>query len=159
MKIGEDSAIDASMLIRFDPDATMQFVKTNYAPYIKFSTLKKSELGVIAGFPDGSGAEFIKNSTPNGSTSNTYIIFCPEYKDCDPSGITSSDTNKLSNSTTRFEFWTGQTSVPWSNKYEDEPSQTRDIALEKCKNDSQSYCTKLLYLDKWEFKHDYPFKI
>jgi len=153
MNQGGDSDLDASMLTQAaNPDVMMDFVNANYTPYIKFTVLKKSQYGVIAGFPDGSGAEFVKTGGPLQSTANTYIIFCPEYKDCDPSQI-NSIYGQLANGTTRFYFWTR--SVP-SFEATDNP---RDFLLSKCIANDFHLCTRLLYLDKWEFKHDYPHKL
>ena len=34
----------------------------------------------------------------------------------------------------------------------------RSNALNQCKNKGR-YCTQLLYLDNWEYKSDYPYKL
>lgn len=38
--------------------------------------------------------------------------------------------------------------------------KTREVALERCKNEgNHNYCSRLLEMDNWEFKKDYPFKL
>jgi len=151
-----DSLLDASMLTEAgNPDQMMEFVKANYSQYIKFTILKKSPYGVIVGFPDGSGAEFVKTYVQ----ANEYIVFCPEYKDCDPSQVEELISNVIADSKNRFQFWVAaNTFIPRVNEISEE-SRDRNFLLENCKNGSMGYCTKLLYMDNWEFKKDYPFKI
>jgi len=154
MKLDGDSTLDASMLNEAgNPDEMLEFVKTNYAPYMNLTVLKKSQYGVIVGFPDGSGAEFVKRGCTPQSTSCTYMIFCPEYKDCDPSGIQVLDENRIADNAKRFIFWT--TSVPYSSL----SLKDRDnVLVPNCKRYTE-YCTRLLQIDNWEFKKDYPHKI
>jgi len=158
MNHGGDSDFDSSMLNEAgNPDEMLEFVKTNYAPYMNLTVLKKSQYGAIVGFPDGSGAEFVRTvvneKCPAGGNGCTYIVFCPEYKDCDPSPIENfSIKSSYVNNTTRFIFWTD--SVPAPN-----PSVNRVNYIQSCKNGTVEYCTRILHADNWEFKKDYPFKI
>jgi len=158
MQSGGDSTIDASMLNEAgNPDEMLEFVKTNYAPYMNLTVLKKSQYGVIVGFPDGSGAEFAKIGCTPKSTACTYIVFCPEYKDCAPSRIRGLRQDYLADSTKRFIFWT--TSVPHTTK---SLADRENFLVPNCKGvvpESPEYCTRLLQIDNCEFKKDYPFKI
>ena len=47
---------------------------------------------------------------------------------------------------------------------EDNDKYNRDFndranVLDWCKNIDAAYCTQLLFLDNWEFKDDYPYKL
>ena len=43
--------------------------------------------------------------------------------------------------------------------YGDAGTKTRTDYLNYCKNDNVVFCTRLLELDNWEFKDDYPYKL
>ncbi len=146
-----------------NPDEMFEYVNTYYVPYVKFAHLSKTKVGVFAGFPDGS-AMLIAKSGCTAGTACVHILFCPENKDCTQTNvIDNKNLDNLGDGKNRFVFYT--TGVPgyvyeWNEKGELTTTTTpnREDALRSCKNHYRN-CTKLLYIDNWEFKNDYPYKI
>lgn len=56
--------------------------------------------------------------------------------------------------------WFGSSDVVWGTYGKDFTAKntSRDTLKTKCKTDTK-FCSRLLELDDWEFKNDYPFKI
>ncbi len=150
-----------------DPDQMYDYLVKYYKPYFNFAELKKTAVGVLAKFPDGSAFITAKSSALTAGTGYVHIIFCPESKYCESDDIINNvRLDNLPDGINRFMFYFNDTSiVPMYTRGVDEDGNqgadikkpSRDEAIRACKVFARD-CTYLLYMDNWEFKDDYPRK-
>ena len=150
-----------------DPDQMYDYLVKYYKPYFNFAELKKTAVGVLAKFPDGSAFITAKNSDITAGTGYTHIIFCPESKYCESDDIINNvNLHNKPDGIDRFMFYFNDTNVvpqvtrgidEDGNQGADVTKPSREAAIRACKVFARD-CTYLLYMDNWEFKDDYPRK-
>ncbi len=138
-------------LVPKDPESTFNFYNETYGKYLRTINVEKSQYGITGALQNGSGFYFYRTEQAE-SSANTYLIFCPYYKDCKQlanSGRMDCGEN-LADGKKTFGFYLNG-SAPnygWDG--------TREWILGKCSTISKGQCTLLIQYDGWEIKDDYP---
>ena len=138
-------AEEASSASTTTPDVAKEFAETHLLPYLVYSEYKLSSNAIWVYLNDGSYFYSRKGTCldfyfdvngkrkPNVWGRDIFaFLYCPK-------------------STNAF---TPSQVIPYHTKSID----TREKALESCKNDKPS-CSTLLFFDNWEFKEDYPYNL
>ena len=138
-------AEEASSASTTTPDVAKEFAETHLLPYLVYSEYKLSSNAIWVYLNDGSYFYSRKGTCldfyfdvngkrkPNVWGRDIFaFLYCPK-------------------STNAF---TSSQVIPYHTKSID----TREKALESCKNDKPS-CSTLLFFDNWEFKEDYPYNL
>lgn len=145
-----------------NPESAENFYKKYFAPYIKTIKTEQNGHGMIATFANGSGVYFYRISGCDESMdlttdACTYIVFCPQYKDCKTldkgTGTMGGGAEALTDGTKTFSFYL-KGNTP-DNMWTD---GKRETILRLCKS-YPGYCTALIEHDGWVIKDDYPYKI
>lgn len=127
-------------------NATETFM-TYFAPYMKYQEIKNGTVPIVY-FSDGS---FF------GLHDGGCLDFCFDVNGIKPPNKNGIDRLyfPLCISESDRKFWHGNPDQAFGT-YEGR-AKTRDEAITLCKN-SPLYCSRLLQIDNWEFKSDYPQK-
>ncbi|MBP3925253.1 type II secretion system protein [bacterium] len=144
-----------------DPDQMLEWYEKYYAPYFKTIKVEKTQVGIDAEFADGSGMLISKSGTPTG-TVNTHVLFCVNIGWCKKKNYQNRlDLYDLGDRKHAFLFYTASVPSeiykidPDTGKYTSASQYSREDALKACKIISRN-CTRLLLMDNWEIKDDYP---
>ncbi len=140
-----------------DPDQMLEWYEKYYAPYFKTINVEKTQVGINAEFADGSGMLISKSGTPAG-TVNTHVLFCVNIGWCKKKNYQNRlDLYDLGDRKHAFLFYTasGVPPVIYNEDWTSTSEFSRDDALRACKFHSRN-CTRLLLMDNWEIKDDYP---
>lgn len=153
---GTDILIAAS-----NPDQMLAWYDRYLKPYLKTLSVEKTNVGIEVAFADGSGMLIAKGGCEAGTTC-THILYCIDLKYCNNDEIkNNARLDSLGDRRHRFLFYTDTKMVPGSvYEYGEDGVDTiadydRDEAMRLCKSHSRN-CTRLLQMDNWEFKDDYP---
>ncbi len=140
-------------LVALDSQSALDFYNENFGKFITTTEVKKSQYGIVGALPSGSGFYFYRWDGISDTSSRTYLIFCPYYKDCVELGETAKPKagESIVDGKKTFTFYLNG-NAPTSGW-----DGTRDDLIQKCsKENSKGYCTKLIEFDGWEIKDDYP---
>jgi len=150
----------------YDYDAngtySKEFFMEYLAPYIKYNKITEGKSSVDDnGNPSG---EHTKVYFADGSTAKIFVGSCYDIT-FDSNG--ERKPNEAGRDIFRFIFCNGDyheaLTCGGNNKISFCPyiwrNETRDLRLKRCKEESASYCSGLLFFDNWEFKEDYPIKL
>lgn len=136
----------------------MDWYDTYLRPYFKTVRADKTKYGVEVAFPDGSGMLIEKDGCAAGTVC-THVVYCVQYKYCEEIKD-KGHIYLLPDAKHTFLFYTS--GVPSEvYEYKEDGSMVgltnydRETALTSCKKGKRN-CTRLLYMDNWEIKKDYP---
>lgn len=159
----ENSSVEGAdiLLSGSSPDQMLDWYNRYLKSYLKTVKVAKTALGIEVKFLDGSGMLIAKDEGCATGTACTHILYCVDFKYCEEY----KDKNRLYNHAdgkNTFLFYSGINFVPAVlYEYEDNGSVTsisnfnREDVVKACKNHVRN-CTRLLLIDNWEFKDDYP---
>ena len=153
--------LDENGNAQYDPDAgpkaTMAFLNTYILPYIKYTK-------VIEKDPDFSYTTTIYFS--DGGTAQVWNGSCIDFK-YDVNGL--NNPNREGRDQFRFlicitpearKIYFGNQNQSFGSFLKvNNGRNDRNQALNRCKGTQTSACTRLLEIDGWEFKDDYPWKL
>lgn len=136
-----------------NPDSTLEFYNENYGKFITTTEIEKSNYGITAALPNGSGFYFYRWDGNSDTSSRTYLTFCPYYKDCRELAATASPIagEHIVDGKKTFSFY--MNGHPPNDSFDE--TKDRNWLIEQCKS-KKGYCTKLIEYDGWEIKDDYP---
>ncbi len=139
-------------LVAKDPESTFNFYNETYGKYVRTMKVEKSQYGITGALQNGSGFYFYRRMGQAESSGQTYLIFCPYYKDCKQlaSGDEFDGSETLADGKKTFGFYLA------GNAPEYGWNGTREWLHEKCSTNQKGYCTTLIQYDGWEIKNDYP---
>lgn len=145
-----------------NPEQMLEWYNRYLKPYLKTVKVEKTSVGIEAAFLDGSGLLIAKVGGSAG-TINTHILYCINLKYCEKEGIKNNvNLHNLADGKNTFLFYTGRSFVPGEvyifnddGTVSSKQGANRDEALRSCKHHTRN-CTRLLLIDGWEFKEDYP---
>lgn len=147
-----------------NPEQMLQWYNRYLKPYLKTAKVEKTNVGIEVGFLDGSGMLIAKDGGAAG-TVNTHVLYCVNLRYCEKDKIKNNvQLHNLADRRNTFLFYTGGRgdNVPTEvYVFNEDGSVTskkgndRSEALKSCKSHSRN-CTRLLLMDNWEFKDDYP---
>lgn len=148
-----------------NPEQMLEWYNRYLKPYLKTAKVEKTNVGIEVGFLDGSGMLIAKDGGAAG-TVNTHLLYCVNLRYCEKDEIKNNiKLHNLADRRNTFLFYTGGRgdNVPGEIYEFNEDGITsrkdkgynRDEALRLCKQHSRN-CTRLLLMDNWEFKDDYP---
>jgi prepilin-type N-terminal cleavage/methylation domain-containing protein len=153
-KIAEDGALDNSMVtVGSNANQALEYFNVNYKPYMQITEITLRDYGVAVGFPNGSGM-FIKTTS---RYKIPYLSFCVNYKDCKTGSVVAFssyvDAMAGGDGKTAFSFEATARTVPMDG---DRETMKSYCANAKSSPNLGMWCTRLLMLDGWEIKDDYP---
>ena len=152
--------IDGADILKNGLNSTqmMDWYDTYLRPYFKTVRADKTKYGVEVAFPDGSGMLIEKDGCAAGTVC-THVVYCVQYKYCEEIKD-KGHIYLLPDAKHTFLFYTS--GVPSEvYEYKEDGSMVgltnydRETALTSCKKGKRN-CTRLLYMDNWEIKKDYP---
>ena len=156
---GEDILTSGS-----NPEQMLAWYNRYLKPYLKTAKVEKTNVGIEVGFLDGSGMLLAKDGGAAG-TVNTHVLYCVNLRYCEKEGIKNNiRLHNLADRRNTFLFYTGgrRDNVPGEiyifnedGSVTNKKGSNRSEALKSCKDHSRN-CTRLLLMDNWEFKDDYP---
>lgn len=160
----ENSSVEGAdiLLSGSSPDQMLDWYNRYLKSYLKTVKVAKTALGIEVKFLDGSGMLIAKDEGCATGTACTHILYCVDFKYCEEY----KDKNRLYNHAdgkNTFLFYTGLVFVPREIYEINEDGSLgtstsiykREDVVKACKNHVRN-CTRLLLIDNWEFKDDYP---
>ena len=161
----ENSGTDGAdiLLSGATPDQMLDWYNRYLKSYLKTVKVVKTKLGIEVKFLDGSGMLIAKDGCEAG-TKCTHILYCVDFKYCEKNGMMDKNNYwKLADGKNTFLFYTGLVFVPREIYEINEDGSLgtstsiykREDVVKACKNHVRN-CTRLLLIDNWEFKDDYP---
>lgn len=143
---------------------TKDFFMAYLAPYFKYTAVKQGKNAVTEGDKE-TPASNTKIYLADGSTMSIWNGSCFDIN-FDVNGDRKPNTKGKDIFVFLICFDNSNRKVLCGNEktafcsYDAGRANTREFALERCKNETNhNYCSRLLELDNWEFKEDYPFKL
>lgn len=158
--------------IQSSPEQTLEWYNKFINPYLKTLKIEKTTYGIIVYMTDGSGMLMSNNAAP---TTQPHLLYCIKSKYCEEYSDRA-DIWNIADGKNLFLFIGGYDGTidsfifksVYKTGYDDngnttgiltKGTYTRDEALEFCRDVPRVWkrnCTRLLYMDNWEFKDDYP---